>query len=658
VQAAEARTGPAALSRLAGLLDRLPGRSGQLAEQALRVAEIRAAIASGQSPRAALQAGLGLRTSQPGGQRTVAAVTDGATVSGTVTAAWTGQPLAGVCVDAQNLRSGGMRTATSGQDGSYTITGLIAGTYDVRFLGCGPGLSVVTEYWDNQESDDTARSVPVSAGQVVTGIDAAMQQAGTVSGLVTDTNGHRPSGVCVQLTNANFSVDGEFFGRTVQGRYTVADLPPGHYFVDFGCQGYPDHLFVSPADHRNPADYLAVPAGITTRLNARLRIAGQISGLARSRAGALLPNVCVFAMNVRTLDFGAAITGKSGGYTLRHLEPGRYRVQFIDCGGFPQHYASQWYRRQASQARATRVPVHSYRTTHAINAQLSTGGAVAGTVTSAATHRPVRGVGVIASDAAAGNIGIAITGRHGRFVLGGLPTGSYQLSYLVLRGSLGSITAAHEARVIQPATTRTSVTLPLAGSVAGTVLAGNPAKPAADVCVQLGSGPLSGLLSLFDLSLTGRHGKYKLTNLRPGSYLAQFTDCSPVADQAPQWYRGTPYRANAAKITVRSGQVTSGIGGTLKPDGSLSGTVTGPGAQPLAGICATLYPQAGDTIPIVAITTADGNYSVPAAVPGRYKIEFSAGCGASGYATAWYPSPVTVRSGAATTGIDAAMAPG
>jgi hypothetical protein len=652
-QPAAARTGLAAWARAAQSLERLSRRDGRLAEQALRMARIRAALAAGQSPRAALLSALGVRTGHSARQQAVARVAGSGTISGTVTAAWNGQPLGGICVAAVNLVSGRTTPAISAQDGSYSITGLSASSYDVRFKGCSPGVSVVTQFWDDQESPDSATSVQVSDGQSVTGIDAAIQRAGTVTGLVTDTNGHRPSGVCVHLSSSNSGVD--YSGKTASGRYTITNVPPGHYLVDFGCASYPDQQFVSPVDHQNPVDYLAVPAGVTTHLNASLQIAGQISGLIVNQAGAPVSHVCVVAVNVRTLDFSLAISGTTGRYLIRHLQPGRYLVQFVDCAA-PQRYASQWYRRQASVANATRVPVHSYRTTRSINAKLSAGGVVAGTVVSAVDHRPVQGVAAIAIDGATGNSGIALANSQGKFTIRGLPTGSYQLYYLVFGGRLADIAAAHRTQVVQGKTTRTSATLPLGGSVTGTILAGNPAEPAADVCAEV--IPASSGAFIVSWSITGPHGVYKVTNLAAGSDVAQFTDCSPVADQAPQWYPGTPFRGQAKTITVRRGQVTSGIGGTLKPDGSLSGTVTGPGAKPLAGICATVYPHVGDITPIVAITGADGSYTIPEAVPGSYKVEFSSGCGTTGYATAWYASPVIVKTGIATTGIDITLATG
>jgi carboxypeptidase family protein len=651
-------SGPAearALSRMTGLLSLMPGRSGMLAREALRVARIRSALGAGLSPAAALRAGLGIRPAPRTVRRAAPAVAGSGVISGTVTASWNGQPLAGICVVAQNLISGGNRSATSAQDGSYSITGLAGSSYHVAFRGCSSGVSVVSQFWDDQESPDAATSVQVSDGQTVTGIDAAMQRAGTVGGLVTDTNNHRPSGACVHLSNNSFN---EFSAKTVAGHYTIADVPAGHYLVDVGCAGYPDQQFVSPVDHQNPADYLAVPAGVTTRMNARLRIAGQISGMVVNPAGTPVSRVCVGATNVRTLIFGMALTGTTGRYTIRHLRPGRYAVQFVDCAS-RQRYASQWYRRQASVQHATTVPVRSYRTTHSINAKLVSGGEIAGTVSSGVTHKAVRSAAAIAIDVATGNSGIAVTGTQGRFVIRGLPTGSYQLFYLVFGGRLANVAAAHDVRVTQGRTARTAATLPLAGSVTGTVLAGQPPAPAADACVFVepaGSGLAS--LVIGGGSLTGPHGAYQVTNLAPGSYVAQFTDCSVTDDQAPQWYQGTPFRGKATAITVKSGQVTSGIGGTLKPDGTLSGTVTGPGAQPLAGICVTVFPHAGDPTPVVAITGANGGYTVPTAVPGSYQVEFSSGCGATGYATAQYPSAVTVKSGTATSGIDATLVAG
>jgi hypothetical protein len=82
----------------------------------------------------------------------------------------------------------------------------------------------------------------------------------------------------------------------------------------------------------------------------------------------------------------------------------------------------------------------------------------------------------------------------------------------------------------------------------------------------------------------------------------------------------------------------------------------------VAGICVTAT-TALSAVPVVAITQAGGEYSLLGLAPGNYRVEFSSGCGASGYVTQWWNGKAsagaanTVKATAATTttGINASL---
>jgi hypothetical protein len=142
---------------------------------------------------------------------------------------------------------------------------------------------------------------------------------------------------------------------------------------------------------------------------------------------------------------------------------------------------------------------------------------------------------------------------------------------------------------------------------------------------------------------TGLTGKYTLTGLAAGTYQVYFNDpeCGTgPANLAPQWYDSQPAQASAELVTVAVGSTTPGIDATLQPDGEITGTVTGSSAAALAGVCVTAVPTAGyaltdGVLPVVAVTKA-GGYALADLLPGRYKVEFSSGCGATGYAAQWW----------------------
>jgi hypothetical protein len=67
-------------------------------------------------------------------------------------------------------------------------------------------------------------------------------------------------------------------------------------------------------------------------------------------------------------------------------------------------------------------------------------------------------------------------------------------------------------------------------------------------------------------------------------------------------------------------------------------------------------------IPVIAVT-ARGAYAIADLAPGRYRVEFSPGCGATGYVTQWWrraasaaaATIVTVTAASTVTGISAAL---
>jgi hypothetical protein len=90
--------------------------------------------------------------------------------------------------------------------------------------------------------------------------------------------------------------------------------------------------------------------------------------------------------------------------------------------------------------------------------------------------------------------------------------------------------------------------------------------------------------------------------------------------------------------------------------------VTGPAHAKLTGACVAAVPLGARSVPVIAVTRS-GRYSVIDLTPGRYRVEFSSGCGASGYVTQWWKNAgskstatiITVPASTVKTGIDAVL---
>src|SRR5215472_4751463 len=306
---------------------------------------------------------------------------------------------------------------------------------------------------------------------------------------------------------------------------------------------------------------------------------------------------------------------------------------------------------------------------------MTLGGSISGMVAGPSGER-VRGFCVQATDVAARSFDFATISRKGRYTLTGLATGRYSLYFFQCEpGSRGLADQARPGlvRVAAPSkVTGIDIQLGFGGSVSGRVTAAAaPGSPQSGVCVQVLPVNPTGTQGM---AFTGPHGGYVLPNLKPGRYRAYFNDPSclfsggGVGGLAPLWYNGHPTRASANQITVTAGYPTTGIGAALRPYGSIAGTVTTGGHAAVSGECVTAIPVSAPADPFsgfpqpaeVAVSTHDGSYSLADLLAGRYKVEFTAGCGDSGFATQWWDNAGSVTSAkvitvgfAAITGISA-----
>ncbi len=528
-----------------------------------------------------------------------------------------------MCVQIASRHANGF--AESDVDGSYSITGLPAGSYTVQFTGgCGSSGSVAPQYYKDEPGAGSADPLTLTAGTITTGIDAAMKPGAAITGVVTDPAGHRLTGVCVGVADQSDVLFGSDFFTDIEftsgGRYRAVNLAPGLYQVEFGCGGgkYASHWFRVKAVTFSP-DLISVPAGVTSGVSAVIRLGGAISGVVTDKAGHRVSFACVLVVDARTgaqvpssIDQGFADNGR---YKIAGLAPGRYKVQFYGCG---RNYASQWYHGRSTERAADQVRVRPGHDTTGISAALAPGGSISGLVVARATGKPVRRVCVEAFDA-------ATQGFNARLAPG--------------------------------------------GSISGTVLGGSPTnRPQIDTCVIV--VPVSPVGSVGGFAVTRTDGTYTATGLPAGKYQVLFnvSGCEfGVAQFASQWYNGQPTEATADAVTVSIGATTSGIDATLQLFGGITGTVTGPGHTPVPGECVTAVAAgkdfAGTLPPEFAISSKTGSYSLVTLQPGTYKVKFTTGCGDSGFAKQWWqdagsapaPTVITVGAGATTTGIDAAL---
>lgn len=166
---------------------------------------------------------------------------------------------------------------------------------------------------------------------------------------------------------------------------------------------------------------------------------------------------------------------------------------------------------------------------------------------------------------------------------------------------------------------------------------------------------------------TAPDGTYATTPLPPGSYKVQFSDTGAPPAWARQYWQGQPSWNTAQTLTLTGTDVPArtGVDATMAPAATISGTVTGPDAAPLAGICVDAniaQPQGGTDWIQGTTTAADGTYTLGELPATDLRVHFHP-CSSGQYVEQWYAdqpdssssTPVVLSPGEARTGVDAQL---
>ncbi|MGA9285275.1 MAG: carboxypeptidase-like regulatory domain-containing protein [Solirubrobacteraceae bacterium] len=279
--------------------------------------------------------------------------------------------------------------ASTNGNGEYTIAGLPTSSYDVEFEATSEGANYERQFWNEKASSNEAEAVVVDAPTTTPNIDAKMNPAGQIGGIVTDASSHARLSK-IEVCAEEGAV--EYFSRCAStngnGEYTIAGLAAGSHQVLFR-PGYQGGDYVSQywndKSSGSEAEDVSVTLGTTqTGIDAEMHAGGGVAGRvtdATSHAPIEKAEVCVGARYA-----GCAVTNANGEYAVSQLESGSYTVEVTD----PQEGSN--YMEQAVHG----VSVVAPGTTSPINVELYPGGQISGVVTDAITHTGIAGIEVCA----------------------------------------------------------------------------------------------------------------------------------------------------------------------------------------------------------------------------------------------------------------------
>jgi hypothetical protein len=563
----------------------------------------------------------------------------GAQIQGTVTDADAGEPIAGigVCVDEGGFQ---LSCRSTDGDGEYTLNQLRPGTHLVRFApgaSCGPesceSQNYLRQWYDGKSSLASADPVVVAApGELINGIDAAMQPGGVIEGTVTGFDTGEPVGgisVCAEgSSGAEFRCDSTDSG----GQYSIVALQTGSYRVRFSaitsCSeevcSRPNYLgqYFDDKDAFGEADLVSVTAGQTvSAVDASLDAGGQIKGVVTDQGtGEPLEGVPACASGAGSPEFvegACSETDDEGKYTINGLSTGSFVVQFNNCAVFScglEEYAREYYDGKASRDLADPIAVTAGSAVNGIGASLVAGGEISGNVIDSLTEEPVGNIQVCArltGDETSG--GCSETDTAGNYTINQLPIGNYLVRFEAGFECIGETCAqqeyapqhydgkllAGEASLVAVSTPGSEVTgidaeMQQGGSIAGTITDAGNGEPAPGVSIcayQAGDDAFGGCTE------TDGDGTYEINALAPVDHKVEFGpgifceegECFSPDYGIEYWDEKSSY-ATADLVSVTTGAVHGDIDAAMSPP---------PEGQPPVNTVAPVLsgtPEVGETL--------------------------------------------------------------
>lgn len=358
-----------------------------------------------------------------------AALALGNSVSGVVTDS-DGSPLPSVVVDLFTATGEYVSAAWTDGDGAYTVGGLRDGEYRIRFNPENSSVNVAGEWWDDAATEEDAAVVDLSGGTSLTGISPQLDPAAVLTGTVTDASG----APVAQASVSAYTYDDEAGGwwtwvasatAAEDGTFALGSLRPGSYKIQVTA-GTDDVLgeWWPDAPEESGAEVLTLAAGATTGIDVRLEPAGLITGTVTDTTGSPVAGVEVVAYSDGPVM--TASTDEAGVFRLGGLRNGTYTVQF-QTEAASSEVAGEWWDDASKAADAAGIEVTQGETVSGIDAQLSPGAKVTGTLLDGG-GAPLAGASVLLyRDGEENPVARAWTDEDGRYLARGLEAGTYRI---------------------------------------------------------------------------------------------------------------------------------------------------------------------------------------------------------------------------------------
>lgn len=284
----------------------------------------------------------------------------------------------------------------SNENGEFTLCCLDAGNYRLRFLD--PQNRYVAEYYndiyyDYYSSLTDVTLVQVTAAMTTTGINAQLSRPSKLVSQVVDQRNQPISNLIVTLYGYNPDSGGQWYNKyanieLVNDTYQIA-VAPGRYrigFEDGRSLARYGAEFYDNAPTIDTATDITVTEETTVTIQATLADRARITGRVTDPNGNPVPDIIVNAYqpfdhpSMPWAVMATTMSDQNGEYSLDGINPGRYRVGFIDTIDLVE-FATEYYDDVVTLAAATEISVTENTVVTNIDTQLGRLAVLQGQVT-------------------------------------------------------------------------------------------------------------------------------------------------------------------------------------------------------------------------------------------------------------------------------------
>ncbi|VAW09011.1 hypothetical protein MNBD_ACTINO02-1026, partial [hydrothermal vent metagenome] len=336
------------------------------------------------------------------------------TLAGTVIESGTANPIPGITVQVLDTTGTALQgLTTTASDGTWQA---VVPTRDV-IVKFSDGTGVYGDrYYDNVIAKVDAAVLTVIDGVTLSGIDAVLADAGSLSGTITSDGGSPLEGAAVSIYGTPIPGSPVKIALTVtDGTYSMVGVAPGDYFVRISHPDYFAEWYNNVPDFTT-ATIVTVTAGVDSVVNAALAPGGAISGVVTDDGGQPVVGILIDIYKAEGALKYQRITLADGSYDVPGMVAGTYAIFANADSGTPGAYRDEWWDDLApdtSYASVGKITVAA-GTDDTVSFILNRS-VVSGTVTSVADSLPIQGVVVTLLDSLSAQVGQTTTDAAGNY---------------------------------------------------------------------------------------------------------------------------------------------------------------------------------------------------------------------------------------------------